>query len=507
MATELESKRSPTPATDLGLRSREIVSKKLGRPVMYTSPSPEHYLGQYRWDAAKGAVYFAREGNPDLAVEEIESLLSHMRPDGMIPNLAIPDAKRHLIDPERKYFRFPNRYSSYGQPPLEALATLETYQAFVRAGREAEGRAFLFRNCSKLSKSMDYQDKYRRNSPDDPRVGVIHPHETGRDSDPTFDFAKKWLKKLPPLRWLMANEVPVLSKGYGTARALANWHDALEFTKSQKRNNWNLAKMRESFWFIDVMYNCMYADNLRVMADLMGILAQDEPGKHLLEVEHFLAEQKRYGQLAKDVEHAILEKMWDKDARGGQGAFYGENAVAEPQKVEVLSISNVFPICLPNIEIDQLKSIAGQLRDDFKTRYPWPSVGKYEPEYDAHNHMKHTLWRGGDWDNVIWYLVERGIRMQLERQDVQADAELYTDLSQIADLVSFRSRRRADMHGHPEFSHPHKGHGQRLAKEADFLWGAGAYHMPVYSDPPKYEPTSIYTTPKTNTILTRPNKQ
>lgn len=485
MATEREKHRSATPATDLGLRSREIMSEKLGRTVNHSSPSPEHYLGQYRWDSMLGAIYFAREGNPDLSVDEIESLLGHIRPDGMIPNLAIPDVKRHLIDPERKQFRFPNHYSSYGQPPLEALATSETYQAFVNSDREEEGRAFLRRNYAELAKSLDYFDKHRRNSPDDPRVGVIHPHETGRDSDPTFDYAKKWLKKLPPIGWLMANEVPVLSKAHGTARALANWHDALEFTKSQKRNNWDLAKMRESFWFIDVMYNCMYADNLRVMADLMGVLAQDEPGMHPLEVEHFLAEQERYGQLAQDVGDAILEKMWDKDARGGKGAFWGENAVAEPQRAHVLSISNVFPICLPNIEIDQLKSIAGQLRDDFNDGYPLSSVGKYEPEYDAHNHMRHTLWRGPVWDNMNWYLVERGIRMQQNRQDVQDDRELYTELSQIADLVSFRSRRRADIHGHPEFSHPHKGHGQRLAKEADFLWGTGAYHMPVYSDEPK----------------------
>lgn len=447
------------------------MSEKLGRAVTNSSPSPKnHYLGLYRWDELLADTFMAKyEANPELAIEGFETLLSHTRADGMIPNLVKPDIKRHAIDPEPKHFRY-KHLSPYGQPPLEAMTARSIYDSLNREGKRAEAVAFLERNYAKIAKSIDYFDEYRRNDHSDPRIGVIHPHETGRDSDPTFDYARKWLKHVPYIGTLVKKEVPVLSKSYGGVRALANWHDALGFTKGMAQDNWRLERMRERFWFIDVMYNCMYADNLYEMAGLAEQLGKTD-------------DQERYSKLAAKVERTILDRMWDPEARDGRGAFWGDKGNGEP--VKVMSVSNLFPLILPNLAINQLESLVGLLEDDFKTRYPIPSVGKHEKEYDAHNFMKATLWRGGTWDNMNWYLVERGIRLQMKRPEVAENTELYTRLSQLADYISFRSRRRADVHGHPEFSHPEKGHGQRLAKEADFLWGTGAYHMPVYSDPNK----------------------
>jgi glycogen debranching enzyme len=214
------------------------------------------------------------------------------------------------------------------------------------------------------------------------------------------------------------------------------------------------------FWVNDVMFNCMYADNLALMSQLAE--------------EHGSSEDaQRYEDLAGEVESQILSDMWFPNEKDGRGVFYALNK-GEP--IKEVSISNLFPLVLPRLTEKQLESQLELILTSFNTAYPLPSVATDSPNYDPKNQESERLWRGSTWINTNWYLVERGLRRQAERPDLAHRPELITLCSEIADRVVLASREMVNG-SLAEHYNPDTGAGQRLHRSPNFAWSLLAHVM------------------------------
>jgi hypothetical protein len=429
----------------------ERVGKEL-REILYTPPSREHYPHLYLWDSCFVAIVYARHGYIREAVTEVFSVVDGMDENGMIPNMIFAEEGRKF-DPERPTFMNPAERSDYSQPPVLAQAVSEIYQA-MRAAEDPNAEIFLSEMYPRLKKFYGYFEKFRQNAPDDQLVGVIHPHETGRDSDPTFDFFKMKLFK---------RRGKDTSKKMDLIRAGLDYASVLALNCQLRAVKWNPEKARELFWVNDIMFNCIYVDNLMQMSELASADGKVE-------------EAAQYQELATTVEGLILDKMWFPEAREGQGAFYALNN-GEP--LEEVSVSNLFPLLLPNLQPPQLESILNMLDSSFDTDFPIPSVATDSPNYDPNNQMVERLWRGGTWMNTNWYLVEHGLRRQAAREGLSDYPELIQRCRAFANKVAGTSNQMADKWGYPEFSHPETGEPQRTHRVKFFSWGTTARLMDV----------------------------
>ena len=400
----------------------------------YTAPAPEHYPHNYGWDPQFANIVYARMGYLREAVEESFASMTGMRQDGFVPNMRrAPKGRRW----DMEWFTFNDwRVSSeYGQPDLSALAISETYEA-LGAVDKAEAGTYL-EQIFPLAKKRYLFWGERQNSPDDPLLGVIHPHETGRDSDPTFDFIKHRL-----------------SRRHQEARRWINWPNicldymgAMAINLANKASGWELAEARKNFWVNDVMFNCMYVDNTYQMAALAR-----QAGRY--------DDMKSFYGTARALEARILDKMWTEAGTDGRQGFYALGPDGRP--IREVSISNLFPLVLPNLRPEQLTAIVDLMESSFDTPYPLPSVATDSPNYDPSYKERGRLWRGPKWQNVDWYLVERGLRRQAARPSLnRSRPELVRRCLEWADKIT-ESSRATTKDGYYEFSDPVTGKGYRV---------------------------------------------
>jgi hypothetical protein len=379
------------------LDNRQALVDKFGLPyALYTPPSRDHYPHLWNWDEKKIDIVFAREGFTREAITGFFSLMSCLRPNGRLPSMIFAP-KGRKIDPERYSFIHPFESSDYTQPAMEALAAHEIYKSLLKED-ERQARLFLESAFPLLDRSYGYFPNYRQNGPSDPKIGIIHPHETGRDSDPTFDFMKLRLDRNGKDTNQLIN---LINSGTDYASVIA-------LNYKQRLVGWDERKARQNFWVNDVMFNCIYVDNLYEMATLAEELGRGDDAA-------------QYRKLAEGVEKRILDDMWF-GADDGQGKFY---ALKDDTPIIETSVSNLFPLTMPNLRPNQLASILDQLETSFNTDYPIPSVPKDSPNYDSAYREKGRIWRGPTWIDMNWYLVERGLQMQAVRTELQ---QAYPDL-------------------------------------------------------------------------------
>ena len=461
----------------LANRANTKIHHAFDQDLLYTSPSPEHYPHIYLWDSGfftimyaqtasycqeVAAFYHSEQSNKDTAetfaqkaaqfrraaTEESFSIFSGQQENGFIPNIQHQDRHGRVkkFDLERTIaFDAKDRGSNYTQPPVLALGVADTYHA-MRQANDPHAELYLQETYGPLKKFFDYFDTERSNSPSDKLIGIIHPHETGRDSDPIYDDIN-FVKKLRRTR-SDPKEGPETD----------HWNRAVDYAGillhgiQLRAAKGNVAEARGTFWANDVMMNCVYIDNLRVLSKLAGELGRADDQKH-------------YEALASEVEAQILSKMWFPDAREGQGAFLTLNKDGQP--IAEISISNLFPLTLAGLKPEQLKSVLTMMKQSFDTPYPLPSVATDSPSFDPHNREKDRLWRGPTWINTNWYLVVRGLHLQADRQDLPA--ELRDECQMWADKVAIKTNELLDKHGPREHYDPITGDAQR-DRVQDFGW-------------------------------------
>jgi hypothetical protein len=366
----------------------------------------EHYRYMWKWDSLKAVVINARRGDPDKAALEFTTLERYRDPEtGFMANkiFATADHKTFRDYPEAWNFNDNKSGSSYSQPPIAAWAALETYRSFQKQGRTDDALYFLAAtygtaadgNYTGLQGEHAYFINHRQNSADDPLIGIVHPNETGRDSD---EATKPWLlregKSDSKNEWL---RMQIL--GYHLGRLGAD--------PQKKRIDWIPGQVKEKYWVNDVMFNAMHANNLRNLADIAGILS--ESTDDFQEKRQYHQDIEKYRDVADGVEKEVLSRMWDSE----QGFFY--NLDEHGVKIPVDSIGGLFPLMLENISEKQVVSLLDKLEDPewFATPYPIPTHAVRSVFYDPNPvWLRRTFtppWSGPVWISPNQILVEEGL--------------------------------------------------------------------------------------------------
>ncbi|HVZ66994.1 MAG TPA: hypothetical protein VG917_01925 [Patescibacteria group bacterium] len=403
--------------------------------VLHTPAATEHYSHAiHEWDTTLQSISRARGGDPDGARNDLEILLSTQdETTGFIPNMTFL-GKGRWWDPERLLvFGLRAKSSDYSQPPLLAMAILETHKAFVREDRSAEGDNFVRKNYDAVAKSYRYFANRQAEIDNGNLITLKDPHESGRDSDHVFDD-HKW--RLP------YDRVP--KKLDPAARRINGFMDySGDLLLGFKRR----IGVKE-YGVKDVMFNCIYAENLNYMAKLAELT--DHPDDAV-----------EFGNKAKQVEKAILEEMWDpKDKK-----FY---PLKDGKFIEKSSVGDLFPIILDSTEPDQIASALYMIgsAEWYKTEWPLPSIPVHHANYDP-GYKEPRIWRGPVWINMNWY-VARGLQKQAARFR-EAYPDLAKECHEAAWNIARKTKELTDKSGYREFYHPHTGEALR-PKVRNFAW-------------------------------------
>jgi len=361
----------------------------------------------------------------DLAKNEITQLLKAQRPNGFIPNSIFDQARLSpigRINLERHFFLNPHKSSNYSQPPLEAQALEQINDPeFTRQVFDKVLKGYLY-----FIENQDLDE--------DGLVSFFHPHESGRDADPTFDILRRKLLPFVP--------------GRLTNYHLYNMLTGLYLCRQYRKIGWDIRKIwhLNLFNVEDVMFNCLWVDGMRALEKLA------------LEVGARL-EIKR---LADKTESSIYRLMWQEKEQ----MFYALDNQNQPIKTE--TISNLFPLILPNIPKEMADTLLKRLLnpEKFWLPFPIPSVAADNPAFNP-NYPKNLtvfkgisriltlpgIWRGPTCMATNWLIIN-GLILQAKRFAANEYLEVAKQIIQTSkEMVKT---------GFYEFYNPLTGEGERV---------------------------------------------
>ena len=164
--------------------------------------------------------------------------------------------------------------------------------------------------------------------------------------------------------------------------------------------------------------------------------------------------------------------MWDSQNK----VFYGLDIDGKLNKK--ITVSNLFPLLLPNISEEQTERILQLLESPswFGTKYPIPSVPTNSRDYDPH-FIEKRLWRGPVWINTNWHLAE-ALLYQAERFN-DSNPILSERLQNKALYIIHKTAEMTDNEGLWEFHDPENGKGYRITP---FGW-SGLAKVLAYDHP------------------------
>ena len=331
----------------------------------FTCPAVGLYPHQWFWDSCFHAIVLSRFDVP-RAEAELDTLLAGQRPDGFIPHATYWAGRETSTasDAYRVASRSPWSSDSMGPPILaEAVA------AVAARGR---GAAYLSEVLPRVRRYYDWCERVR--DPDgDGLIAVLEPHETGTDQSPQFD---QYLG--------VSGDDPIPFE--------AAWRRLME---AQAELDWDASAIFNADRFVveDVLVNVLYAENQRVLGELLAHVG-DAAGSAELAAR------------ASQTETALVERCWDPD----QGDFRSLAGRAE-ERLPGGTIGGLLPLLLPGLPVPIADRLAKRIADpsEFATRYPVPSVSRLNPAYSPVPGGGSLLWRGPTWINANWYLA-RGLR-------------------------------------------------------------------------------------------------
>jgi hypothetical protein len=451
--------------------NRVMVANKLGHAITWTPPDPDHYTAAYYWDEIFSDVIDAETGTEDsitAAEDGIRTILDGQFKDGpnkgFIPNIQKYGKSKKFdlrnFDLEKIFGFGSEDHSNYSQPPVIALGISKTY--YARKNQEGvnkntaneKAKTFLREVYGDMKQAYVYLDTARRFGADDSdrRVFIIHPHETGRDSDPTY-------KRLKP--YLIPRQGVDTHRAIDAVNSVLDYSQILWFSNKVHRAGDNMPEVRKLFGAVDVMFNAMLVDNLYVAADLALELSEHED-------DQFARDAKWYKKYALDIENKLYEKNWFPNARGGKGSFFSTDNDGLPF-VET-GINNLAPLMLPNLREEHIKSLLDMMDVDFDLPYPLPSIGKYSPNFDPHNRQLDRLWEGSTWINTNWYYSERGLKNLLQKPIVKQDELIKFRIEAWINRITKSSKDLIAMNGTKEFYNPISSEAQRVYRVRRFAW-------------------------------------
>jgi len=374
----------------------------------FVCPSMGTYPFQWFWDSCFHTValsHFDRE----RARSEVRSLLKNAQGDGFVAHVTF--WQREAFEEMLKTYSIAYRttyLSDCMQPPLLAEA--------VQAAAHGEGgREFLAEVLPRVRRYYDCLDRVR--DPDrDGLIATLQPDESGLDHTPKYDaylgitgtdlqdFTDAWERVAGPY----ADVGPDVANMFALDRFVCE----------------------------DILVNTIYAENQRVLAELLEG-AGDGAGAVALRA-----------RAARTVE-GLLGKCYDAEA----GLFF-DLAGRREERLRVNTVSSLLPILLPELPRSVVDRLVAHLTDEreYAAPFPVPSVAMNEPSYAPGVVGTKLVWRGPTWMNSIWY-VARGLRRH-GRDD-------------LARRIEDRSGALVEGAGFHEYYHPGTGEGNGAH---DFSW-------------------------------------
>ena len=331
----------------------------------FTRPSPSRYPYQFFWDTCFHAFIWCSLNNSEMAKKHIRSLFAFQKEDGFVGHMIYWDrlkpgrfADYFQSPPGIKNF-FQSHMSALIQPPLAA-------QAVERICRTAKDDSFLKEMLPKLKAQYDWLAR-NRDFDGDGLLSIISPFESGMDWKPTFDIPLNF-KPQKANKKLFWKVVGVDFRNY--------------------INNYDLKKIRKQNYFIvkEVGLNAMYSENLRVLAHLCDLLKDKDA--------------KKYNALAEKVDQSIMNLMYNKE----DAAFY-DVYDKDNQQIKILTPTIFYPVVLKGIPAGVTEEVLEKhffKGDEFKTRFPIPSLATKEAAFDPG--ASDYIWRGPTWIVNNWFL-------------------------------------------------------------------------------------------------------
>jgi glycogen debranching enzyme len=331
----------------------------------FVCPSMGTYPFQWFWDSCFHAVVLSHF-DLERARIELRSLLANAQPDGFVAHVTFWQRERFepLLSTYSIAYRTPY-LSDCMQPPLLA-------EAVSAAAQGTGGDLFLQEVLPRVCRYYEWLHEVR--DPDrDNLIATLQPDESGLDHTPKYD------------RYLGVT---------GTA--------AVEFTAAWERVADPYAKVNrrhpdmfalDQFIVEDVLVNTIYAENERVLSDLLERVGDAEGAR-------------RWRARADATAAALVDKCYDPSS----GLFF-DLAGGREEPLRVNTVSALLPVLLPQTKATIVDAVVRHIGDpaEYATRFPVPSVALNEPGYLTATAESKLVFRGPTWINTNWYL-SRGLR-------------------------------------------------------------------------------------------------
>jgi glycogen debranching enzyme len=381
----------------------------------FVCPSMGTYPFQWFWDSCFHAVALSHFDLP-RARAEIRSLLRNAQADGFVAHVTFwqREAFEAMLETYKIAYRTPY-LSDCMQPPVLAVA--------VRAAARGEGgREFLREVLPRVRGYFDWLDRVR--DPDrDGLIATLQPDESGLDHTPKYDaylgidgtdldqYAAAWER--------VAGPYAQVGRDPGKMFAL------------------------DRFVCEDVLVNTIYAENQRVLADLLDEAAEGAAAGEMR------------ARAARTTE-GLLAKCYDAEA----GLFF-DLAGRREERLRVNTVSSLMPLLLPELPRPVADRLIVHLGDprEYAAPFPVPSVAMDQPSYAPGVVGTKLVWRGPTWMNTNWYLA-RGLRRH--------------GRPELARRIEDRSGALVEGSGFREYYHPSTGEGNGAR---DFSWTALALDL------------------------------
>ena len=345
----------------------------------YTVPTHGLYPFQWNWDSALSAIGFSHFDEA-RAWTEIETLLAHQWPDGMVPHIIF-----HQMDDG--YFPGPDVWGTNREVPTTgitqpAVAGFAVRRIFERAKdrelAESQARAF-------LPLIHAWHEWFFRSR--DPQgtglVAVIHPWETGRDNSVDWDVALQ--------------RVPTEGVAAFTRRDTQHANPAHRPTDEQYKQyiwlvqhfrslGWDNSKLHDAspFQIVDPGFNAILLRSCTDLAVLAEALGEDQ----------IAAQSRAFAQKGA----AALSALWS--AEHGQYLCLDRTT---DQLIDSPSSGGILPV-FADIPADRAAAISRRIETLSQScEYLVPS---HDPTHEKFDSLRY--WRGPVW-LIVNYMIADGL--------------------------------------------------------------------------------------------------